>query len=308
MPARVVVDYRRLHRVADTAAPRLARVLTDRARSRRTHVTEAMVERDMRRVIAGQPDELFALLNRVWTAKAAEPTPVPDPADAKVVQRMVGQVIAGGAHVALTAAGRDATVRLAGNLKVTSPVMVEAARTLTANLVTRVDRESREAIRHILEQAFMEGMAPRDAAPLIRKVIGLNRGQAAAVLGRRRAGMPEQRLAGFADRMLRQRAMTIARTETIRAANRGQQETWAQMARAHLIDTSRLRQEWITTPDDRLCDLCAPMDGKTVSLGSQFESTERGVLPSERQAFAGETVDCPPLHPNCRCTLGAVFD
>jgi SPP1 gp7 family putative phage head morphogenesis protein len=86
------------------------------------------------------------------------------------------------------------------------------------------------------------------------------------------------------------RAETIARTETMRASNQGQQELWAQAEDAGLL-TGKEEQEWIVTPDDRLCPICEPMDGVTAPMGGSFRLN------------TGEVVDGPPAHPNCRCTI-----
>jgi very-short-patch-repair endonuclease len=55
----------------------------------------------------------------------------------------------------------------------------------------------------------------------------------------------------YAARRLRERAINIARTETLGALNKGQLELWDQAKRLKLIGT-RSRKEWIVTPDDRL--------------------------------------------------------
>ena len=47
----------------------------------------------------------------------------------------------------------------------------------------------------------------------------------------------------------------------MRAANAGVQLGWQEMVKAGHLPAS-MRQVWITTPDDRLCDLCAPMSGQ----------------------------------------------
>lgn len=87
-----------------------------------------------------------------------------------------------------------------------------------------------------------------------------------------------------------ERAELIARTETMRASNEGQQEAWDQAVEEGLL-TGNEEQEWIVTPDDRLCPECEPFDAVTAALGGTFEAD-------------GTESDGPPLHPRCRCTLG----
>ena len=88
------------------------------------------------------------------------------------------------------------------------------------------------------------------------------------------------------------RAEKIARTETIRAANKGQQEAWDQAAEAGLL-TGKEKQVWIATPDDKTCPICEGLDGTEAAMGEEFEGEE-------------DSYDGPPAHPNCRCTIGLV--
>ena len=58
---------------------------------------------------------------------------------------------------------------------------LEWARARSAQLVTEVNAATREAIREIIGLAFEEGLPPREAARLLRDVIGLHSRDAAAV-------------------------------------------------------------------------------------------------------------------------------
>lgn len=89
------------------------------------------------------------------------------------------------------------------------------------------------------------------------------------------------------------RAETIARTETMRASNQGQLEAWDQATEKGLL-TGTESLEWITTPDDRLCPICEPLDGETAPRGGTFE-------------VEGDRITAPPAHPRCRCTVGLSF-
>lgn len=107
----------------------------------------------------------------------------------------------------------------------------------------------------------------------------------------------DKRYAAYSDRLKRQRAETIARTETMYAANLGQLYLWESAVRDGLIDPSTTKTMWIVTPDDRLCALCRQMTGErgTVPLGHAFDTPRGGMT-------------APPMHPRCRCTVGLVFD
>lgn len=299
-------SWRLLHRVADAHLYNFVRPYTDSVHTVRARITDEVVAEALSRGLTEPPHELLALLEVVVIAKEADPRQLAQQAYAEVLAATVHSMYD---YVRSTSGERAA--ELVGSFNVTSPQVLRAAQTLTANLVRGVTRESRNAIRRIIFNAVRDGIAPRDAAVLIRNVIGLTERQALSVAAYRsglvQAKTPPvrlERLVGrLAERKLKDRALNIARTETMRAANRGQQLLWESMARDRLVDTRTFRQRWVTTPDDRLCPRCAPMDGQTVHLGGSFEESQRGVLPSQRTAFAGETVQSPPLHPRCRCTL-----
>jgi hypothetical protein len=91
-----------------------------------------------------------------------------------------------------------------------------------------------------------------------------------------------------------ERAEVIARTETMTAANAGQQEAWEQAVADGLL-TGQENRVWIVTPDDRLCPICAPMEDVEAGMNEEFN-------------VDGDQVSEPPAHPRCRCTLGLVLD
>jgi hypothetical protein len=57
----------------------------------------------------------------------------------------------------------------------------------------------------------------------------------------------------------------------MRASNEGQQEAWDQAVEEGLL-TGNEQQEWIVTPDDRLCPECEPFDGCRRRLDGTFRS------------------------------------
>jgi len=84
------------------------------------------------------------------------------------------------------------------------------------------------------------------------------------------------------------RADLIARTESMRAANFGQREAWAQAVDAGLL-TGDEQRTWIATGDEALCPICEALDGATAGLDGEYPDP------------GGEG---PPAHPRCRCTEG----
>jgi SPP1 gp7 family putative phage head morphogenesis protein len=73
------------------------------------------------------------------------------------------------------------------------------------------------------------------------------------------------------------RARTIARTETIRAHAEGQLDALEKLG----VEELGVMVEWSTTGDDRVCQLCLPLEGVVMKMREA-----RGTL---------------PRHPNCRC-------
>jgi hypothetical protein len=187
-----------------------------------------------------------------------------------------------------TAAARMAERLLPGDLEyrfdITNPLSVRAALDHGAKLVTQIGDETREAIRTVIAQAIQEGVPPLTAAKQIRSSIGLNTRQAGAIAKLIEDGAGAREIARTQERMLRERTTLIARTETLWAANEGQRALWEQGVDAGVISPSAQR-EYITTPDDRLCPICEPLDGKLYGIDESI-TTDLG------------TVDSPPIHPN----------
>lgn len=173
------------------------------------------------------------------------------------------------------------------------PDAVKAAKARAAKMVTEISKETERAIRNAIALAIKNGTPPLQAAKEIRELIGLTSAQAQAVLKFReqmkKQGLTQAKIDAAAEkystRLLKDRAESIARTEIMDALNAGQQAAWEQ-AQAEGLLSPNATKEWIVTPDDLLCPECGAMDGKRVPLDEDFEDGD------------------PPLHPNCRCTMG----
>jgi SPP1 gp7 family putative phage head morphogenesis protein len=198
---------------------------------------------------------------------------------------------------------------------VTNPAAVLKAEAHAAELVTSISAESRAAINKIVQRMFIEGIPPRQAASLIKQVVGLTESGANAVVNLHQrilenpgklvyagktpirvpaGGMSESQLKKvtqrYADKLTRQRAMNIARTETVRAANDGQMELWRQaQTRGEL--SGIIKHEWIASVEERTCPVCSGLNGEVTYVGQMFST--------------GHTR--PPAHPMCRCSTGLVM-
>jgi SPP1 gp7 family putative phage head morphogenesis protein len=168
-----------------------------------------------------------------------------------------------------------------------------AAARHAAQFVTEISAETRRAIRDIVLRSIREGVPAYDAARMIAGFVGMTEKQTAAAANYRaqlidsglRIDRVDRQVERYVGQKIRERAETIARTEIMAALNEGALESWEQAQKEGLLGEGATK-EWITTPDERLCPLCAPLDGQTVSLKGKFG-----------------TVDGPPLHPRCRCAI-----
>jgi hypothetical protein len=196
------------------------------------------------------------------------------------------------ARAAARAAGQLLPTELDYRFDITNPVSVRHALAHSNKLVTEVTEETKAALRDAIGNAIQAGRPPLQAARDIRGVVGLRTDQVAFIERLRREGASERELERARDRKLRERTLLIARTETLWAANEGQRMLWEQAQDAGVVPVTAQR-EFVVTPDDRLCAVCEPLDGKQYGIDEQI-TTELGAVPS------------PPIHPNCRCTMSLV--
>jgi hypothetical protein len=210
---------------------------------------------------------------------------------------------------AFNQAGKVAATILSGQLQtemsfnLTNPRAVQWARTNTARLIVEVGESVKESVRGVIGSAFTEGMHPYESARLIRDIVGLTDRQAQAVVNYRfdllEAGRTPEDVARLADRYGRQllnyRSKTISRTETLTSSAQGQSELWNQAIDRGLLDPDKTWRRWIVAEDDRLCDLCAPMNDQIVKYGDPFTRGD------------GVSVMTTPAHVNCRCAVSLSF-
>jgi hypothetical protein len=189
-------------------------------------------------------------------------------------------------------------------------------RTQSARLVTGISAESRIAVRRFLADAYEQGRSSRTVASQIADVAGLTERQAVAVgnfsqalddafagdiseaalrrrykLSPRVRGRKETILREYTRRQLRHRGERIARTETITAFTQGRHAAWQRMRETGAMPREAV-QEWLTSPDERSCQICIPLHGEQAPVGGSFAG-----------GFAG-----PPAHVMCRCDTRVVLN
>lgn len=189
----------------------------------------------------------------------------------------------------------------------------------SAQLVTAVSNETRQAIRDVVTQALRGRLGPvdqprsdpRSQARVIREMIGLTDRDAKAVARFHESMIAEGLTPEFAERQaakraqryLNRRALNIARTEGLTAANKGQDLLWQAAADQGVIDRRRARRVWIATEDDRTCERCMSLDGAEVPFDGAFTEAVESA-PRNRPT----TTQTPVLHPSCRCATSLRFD
>lgn len=220
------------------------------------------------------------------------------------------------------------SARIGMRFDIANPKAQEFIRNYNFALIRDISDKTRDGIKQVVSNAFEFGGHPYEQARIIRESIGLTDNQAAAVENFRqllldsdrealRRGLRDRRfdptldralgraaetelspeqiermVSRYRERMISARAENIARTETLRASNAGQDLAWQQAADNGLLDRAKFRSQWLVVPDDRLCIYCAAvvaLNPGGVPLGAMFQTPLGPVL-------------FPPLHPRCRCT------
>jgi hypothetical protein len=316
-----------LLRVAESMEPHvrdafLAAVAAARKTVSTKDLVAAIESRDVNRIMA------VLDINRRMEAAAAG---AGLPASQRSVAEALQQTYIKAAEAALKTL--PSKVSLGMSMDMLNPQAVAFLRGYTFELIRQISDESRKAVQSIVTQAFLDGGHPYEQARALRGKIGLTEAQAQAVENFRRSLLESQfspasldtalsrelrdhrydatlraarqgrivlsraQIADMArryeERFLQYRARMIARTETLRASNAGQNELWRQAEEQGLLDQRTVRRRWILSIV-RTCQNCE----------STARQNEDGVPLGQPFATPFGHVDYPPIHPHCRCTVG----
>lgn len=265
--------FRRLHQLADAAEPRLRAAYLEAIEAIKQATSSLRLAAAIER---GDLAVVDAILNRETLARGL-----------RKAAGIIRQLTIEAAKLEKAAFGAAFTQINAS--------AVQVAERQAGRLITRISGDVRRQIRALIVESVSGGLTPMQAARQIVPLIGLTPRQAHAVsnLRSRLVAQGAKDVSGavqrYAEKLLRLRARTIARTETMAAANAGQQAIWLQ-AQANGLLSPDAKKRWITTPDDRLCPQCASVGGQVVLLNEPFQTPLGAVMN-------------PPLHPNCRCAV-----
>lgn len=228
-------------------------------------------------------------------------------------------------------AGKAAAETKPGRLEVRwdmlEPRTVGMLREYGARLIAQITNDTREGVMEVVAGQLAAGANPRTVATRIGQMVGLTRSQARAVLSYRRAlqelkaealvrrlrdgrfdrtvaraiergeGLPAKTIdllvKRYQERALRRRGETIARTESIRAANLANYAAMRQAIDQGRVEAATVTRRWVVARDERTCPTCKAvpkLNPNGVGMVEPFQ-TPIGV------------VQHPPLHPNCRCVV-----
>jgi len=193
------------------------------------------------------------------------------------------------ADLARAAAPADAPITVTFEIlfDATDAASIAFARGYAYDLIVETSPETRAAIREIIVRGLTEGMSPRALRSQITQIIGLRTDQIRALENFIARGASRSQAERYARKLLRDRALLIARTEVLRAANEGQRELWQQALNVGLLPSDQKRK-WITTLDGRERDSHHDMHGQIRGIDEKFDKPGGGRIE-------------PGEEPNCRC-------
>ncbi len=209
------------------------------------------------------------------------------------------------------------------------PDVIQFARQHAAEAVVGVAKETKRVIAEVIARGAERGLTVVEQARAIREVVGLppnwaqapalradelRAGQTAAATARRLSAATKQQIRAairtgkvtdafvrkvqdeYTASLINRRALTIARTESIRVAHHGLQEGWRQ-AQAQGVLPPSTRKFWIVTPDERL----SPEHARIPSMNPKGRKIEEAFVTTEGLHMY------PPSRPNCRCGVALAF-
>lgn len=205
-------------------------------------------------------------------------------------------------------------------------------------LITLISSDQRDAVRQVLESGMARGMNPRNTALNIVGRVGADGRRSGGIVGltQQMAGYVDaarqELLAGdpryftrklrdkrfdsiarkpmtqtqvdaivgrYADRLLKWRGDTIARTESLRSIAAARNASWEQAIAEGVVERGDITRVWSATMDDkRTRDSHKEMNNQPRAYGEPFKSPSGALL-----MFPGDSsLNAPPEETiNCRC-------
>jgi hypothetical protein len=205
---------------------------------------------------------------------------------------------------------------------------VDAMRANRMQLVQGLVSDQREAFTNVLSDGIARGLNPRQQAVALRDSLGLTPGQekwvrnyrrkleegglasldnklrdarydgavrTAAAGGKQLTPAQIDRMVGrYTERAIKYRAEVIARTEALRSAHVGSEDSYRQAIESGHLEAGRLQCKWHAGAAPRTRDWHASMNGQLQPFGVPFVSGHGSQLrhPGDPDAPASETAQC----------------
>lgn len=179
----------------------------------------------------------------------------------------------------LNAGGSIAAALMDSEFNGTSPEAISFVEKYVPKFVQQLNKNTREDLQAVLIKAQVEGWTVPKLRDELRHVF---------------------------NKYSENRVEMIARSEIIRSSNAGARLAYKQAGVKEL--------EWMDTDDKRTCKICASMDGKRIGIDEFFlregQSMQYDDGSGNIKTFTNtyESVQYPPIHPRCRCTIVPVID
>ena len=192
-------------------------------------------------------------------------------------------------------------IRYEYNFESKDPRAIAWAQTQAGKRIQGITLETQQAVANLISDGLRTKLTREEIIAQLRQTVGLDKRQSRALgtFYERRLnkyledGMTYEQAAAKAEkegykyrtRLVKQRAIRIARTEISAATNAGRYLSWMEADERDLLPIGSTKR-WITARDERTCDICAPMHGVEIAWEMPFSTGDQ----------------MPPPHPNCRCT------
>ena len=171
--------------------------------------------------------------------------------------------------------------------------ILSIARTQAAELVTNITDQMKERIKQTVAEGLENQIGVDGIARALREGLTLTDGQMAQMAKYReeliKQGVPQdsdrfaELIAKKDAELIRDRAKTIAWTESAKAIEAGEKAVAEKRGATHKV--------WLTVSDGRVCDDCAANEAQgVIPIGDKFDTGDEHA----------------PAHPRCRCTVSFV--
>lgn len=201
----------------------------------------------------------------------------------------------------ISASALPKSIQISSSFTATDPRAIAWAQQRAGARILGITKESQKAVAETIARGLQGKLNRDEVIDGVTRVVGLDSRQARALgtfyeknlnslldqgLSYENAARAAKRLGErYRDRLIRQRATRIARTETNAAANAGRLLSWSEADIQGLLPTGS-EKRWKTSQDERNCPTCRPMHNETVPWQGTFST--------------GDVM--PPVHVNCLCT------